>query len=76
MKVTGATVHFVDQGTDTGPIILQKAVEVRQGDTPETLQRRVMEEAEWVIMPRAIDLIANGRIQVTDGIVTISEEMP
>ena len=76
VKVTGATVHFVDQGTDTGPIILQKAVEVRQGDTPETLQRRVMEEAEWVIMPRAIDLIANGRIQVTDGIVTISEEMP
>ncbi len=72
VKVTGATVHFVDQGTDTGPIILQKAVEVRQGDTPETLQRR----AEWVIMPRAIDLIANGRIQVTDGIVTISEEMP
>ena len=76
VKVTGATVHFVDQGTDTGPIILQKAVEVRQGDTPETLQRRVMEEAEWVIMPRAIDLIANARIQVTDGIVTISEEMP
>ena len=76
VKVTGATVHFVDQGTDTGPIILQKAVEVRQGDTPETLQRLVMEEAEWVIMPRAIDLIANGRIQVTDGIVTISEEMP
>ena len=76
VKVTGATVHFVDQGTDTGPIILQKAVEVRQGDTPETLQRRVMEEAEWVIMHRAIDLIANGRIQVTDGIVTISEEMP
>ncbi len=76
VKVTGATVHFVDQGTDTGPIILQKAVEVRQGDTPETLQRRVMEEAEWGIMPRAIDLIANGRIQVTDGIVTISEEMP
>ena len=63
VKVTGATVHFVDQGTDTGPIILQKAVEVRQGDTPETLQRRVMEEAEWVIMPRAIDLIANERIQ-------------
>ena len=76
VKVTGATVHCVDQGTDTGPIILQKAVEVRQGDTPETLQRRVMEQAEWVIMPRAIDLIANGRIQVTDGIVTISEEMP
>lgn len=71
VKVTGATVHFVDQGTDTGPIILQKAVDVRPGDTPETLQRRVMEEAEWVIMPRAIDLIANGRVEVKDGIVTI-----
>lgn len=67
VKVTGATVHFVDSGTDTGPIILQKAVEVRQGDTPELLQRRVMEEAEWVIMPRAIHLIASGKIQVTDG---------
>lgn len=71
VKVTGATVHFVDQGTDTGPIILQKAVDVRPGDTPKTLQRRVMEEAEWVIMPRAIDLIANGRVKVKDGIVTI-----
>ena len=68
-KVTGATVHFVDEGTDTGPIILQKAVEVKEGDTPEILQRRVMEEAEWVIMPKAIDLIANGRIIVEDGIV-------
>lgn len=68
-KVTGATVHFVDEGTDTGPIILQKAVEVNEGDTPEILQRRVMEEAEWVIMPKAIDLIANGRIIVEDGIV-------
>ena len=67
-KVTGATVHFVDEGTDTGPIILQKAVEVKEGDTPEILQRRVMEEAEWVIMPKAIDLIANGRINVEDGI--------
>lgn len=67
VKVTGATVHFVDKGTDTGPIILQKAVEVQDGDTPEILQRRVMEEAEWVIMPQAIDLIANGRITVTDG---------
>ena len=64
-----ATVHFVDEGTDTGPIILQKAVEVREGDTPEILQRRVMEEAEWEIMPRAIDLIANDRIQVADGLV-------
>ena len=59
VKVTGATVHFVDEGTDTGPIILQKAVAVQQGDTPELLQRRVMEEAEWQIMPEAIDLIAN-----------------
>lgn len=67
VKVTGATVHFVDKGTDTGPIILQKAVEVQEGDTPQILQRRVMEEAEWVIMPQAIDLIANGRIQVTGG---------
>ncbi len=63
VKVTGATVHFVDEGTDTGPIILQKAVEVKEGDTPEVLQRRVMEEAEWVIMPKAIDLIANGKYQ-------------
>lgn len=67
VKVTGATVHFVDKGTDTGPIILQKAVYVQPGDTPKVLQQRVMEEAEWVIMPKAIDLIANGRIQVTDG---------
>lgn len=67
VKVTGATVHFVDKGTDTGPIILQKAVEVRQDDTPKVLQQRVMEEAEWVIMPKAIDLIANGKIQVQDG---------
>jgi phosphoribosylglycinamide formyltransferase-1 len=64
VKVTGATVHFVDEGTDTGPIILQKAVEVEEGDTPEILQRRVMEEAEWIILPKAIDLIANGRVSV------------
>lgn len=68
-KVTGATVHFVDEGTDTGPIILQKAVEVKEGDTPEVLQRRVMEEAEWEIMPKAIDLIANDKIHVVDGLV-------
>lgn len=68
-KVTGATVHFVDEGTDTGPIILQKAVEVKEDDTPEILQRRVMEQAEWVIMPQAIDLIANDQIQVVDGVV-------
>lgn len=67
VKVTGATVHFVDEGTDTGPIILQKAVEVQQGDTPEVLQRRVMEQAEWIIMPQAIDLIANGKVTVEDG---------
>ena len=73
VKVTGATVHFVDGGTDTGPIILQKAVEVHEGDTPKALQQRVMEEAEWVIMPRAIDLIANGKVTVEDGHVKIKE---
>lgn len=62
VKVTGATVHYVDGGMDTGPIIAQKAVYVQKGDTPELLQRRVMEEAEWVILPQAIDDIANGRI--------------
>ena len=62
VKVTGATVHFVDSGTDTGPIIDQKAVYIKADDTPETLQRRVMEEAEWVILPKAIDDIANHRI--------------
>ena len=66
-KVTGATVHFVDSGMDTGPIILQKAVEVQQGDTPKSLQQRVMEEAEWKILPQAIDLIAQGRVTVVDG---------
>ena len=73
VKVVGATVHFVDEGTDTGPIILQKAVEVEQGDTPEVLQRRVMEQAEWKILPRAIDLIANGKVTVEDGKVGILE---
>lgn len=62
VKITGATVHFVDEGMDSGPIILQKAVEVKNGDTPEILQRRVMEEAEWKILPKAIDMIANGEI--------------
>lgn len=71
VKVTGATVHFVDEGTDTGPIILQKAVAVEEGDTSETLQRRVMEQAEWIIMPQAINLIANGKVSVTDHKVTI-----
>ena len=67
VKVTGATVHFVDEGTDTGPIILQKSVQVHQDDRPKTLQQRVMEEAEWQLLPQAIDMIANGRISVEDG---------
>ena len=62
VKLTGATVHFVDEGMDSGPIILQKAVEVLPGDTPEVLQRRVMEQAEWILLPQAIDMIANGKI--------------
>ena len=69
VKVTGATVHFVDDGTDTGPIILQKVVYVQEGDTPEILQRRVMEEAEWNILPEAINLIANEKIEVIDNLV-------
>lgn len=71
VKVTGATVHFVDEGTDTGPIIMQKAVAVQEDDTPEVLQRRVMEEAEWVILPWCINLIACGKVTVTDGKVHI-----
>lgn len=67
VKVTGATVHFVDEGTDTGPILLQKAVAVKEDDTPKRLQRRVMEEAEWKILPEAIRLIAAGRVQVENG---------
>lgn len=63
VKVTGATVHFVDDGTDTGPIIFQKAVEVKEGDSAKELQQRVMEEAEWVILPNAINAIANGEIK-------------
>ena len=74
VKVVGATVHFVDEGTETGPIILQRAVEVEQGDTPEVLQRRVMEQAEWKILPRAIDLIANGKVKVEDGVVKVVED--
>ena len=73
VKITGATVHFVDEGTDTGPILLQKAVEVKPGDTPEILQRRVMEEAEWRILPEAIHLIANGKVAVKDGQVMIQK---
>ncbi len=73
VKVTGATVHFVDAGTDTGPIIFQKAVDVKQTDTPKVLQQRVMEEAEWMILPKAIDAIANGKVRVVDGKVEITE---
>ena len=73
VKVTGATVHFVDTGTDTGPIILQKAVEVQNGDTPQILQKRVMEEAEWKILPAAIDLIANDRVTVENNRVFIRD---
>ena len=73
VKVVGATVHFVDEGPDTGPIILQKAVEVQNGDTPEILQKRVMEQAEWKIMPEAIDLIANGKVTVEDGRTVICD---
>ncbi len=71
-KVTGATVHFVDEGTDSGPIILQKAVEVKQDDTPEILQKRVMEQAEWNILPQAINLIANGRVEIKNHLVYIN----
>ena len=75
VKVVGATVHYVDEGTDTGPIILQKAVEVEQGDTPEVLQRRVMEQAEWKILPKAIDLIANDKVSVIDGRTVIRRDL-
>lgn len=71
VKITGATVHFVDEGTDTGPIILQKAVAVQESDTPEVLQRRVMEEAEWLLLPEAIRLISEGRVSVVDGKVVM-----
>lgn len=67
VKVTGATVHFVDDGTDTGPILLQKPVMIEQGDTPEILQRRVMEQAEWILLPHAIDLIARGKVSIVEG---------
>lgn len=73
VKVTGATVHFVDDGTDTGPILLQKPVMIEQDDTPEVLQRRVMEQAEWVILPQAIDLIARGKVKVVDKKTIIEE---
>ena len=73
VKVTGATVHYVDGGMDTGPIIFQKAVNVKQNDTAKELQQRVMEEAEWVILPKAIDAIANGKVTVVDGKVLVAE---
>ena len=76
VRVSGATVHFVDEGTDTGPIILQKAVYIRQDDTPKTLQQRIMEQAEWKILPKAIDLIANGQISIKDGKVEIIDFDP
>ena len=73
VKVSGATVHFVDEGTDTGPIIMQKPVMVEQGDTPEVLQRRIMEQAEWKILPETINLIANGEVHVDGRVVTIDK---
>lgn len=72
-KVTGATVHFVDEEADHGPILLQKAVEVKEGDTPEILQQRVMEQAEWNILPQAIDLIGQGKVEIVDGIAHVKE---
>lgn len=75
VKVTGATCHFVDEGTDTGPIIFQQPVEVMEDDTPETLQRRVMEQAEWVILPKAIHAIANGRVTVEGNKVKVKPEV-
>ena len=73
VKLTGATVHFVNEEPDGGPIVLQRAVEILEGDTPEVLQRRVMEQAEWIILPQAIDLIANGRVSVANGHVTVEK---
>ena len=73
VKLTGATVHFVNEETDGGPILLQKAVEVKDGDTPQILQKRVMEEAEWTLLPRAIQLIAEGRVTVENGRAVIGE---
>lgn len=73
VKVVGATVHFVDKGTDTGPIIMQKAVAVQNGDTPKTLQQRVMEQAEWKLLPAVIDKIAHGKVHVEDGIAVVED---
>lgn len=74
VRVSGATVHFVDAGTDTGPIILQKAVEVMDGDTPKDLQLRIMEQAEWKILPEAIQLIVHGRVKTEGRRVIIAED--
>ena len=73
VKVSGATVHFVTAECDAGPIILQKAVEVKEGDTPETLQKRIMQEAEWKILPKAVQLFCDGKITVAAGKTIISE---
>lgn len=73
VKVVGATIHFVDKGTDTGPIIMQKAVAVQNGDTPKVLQQRVMEQAEWNILPAAIDKIAHGKVRIEDGITVVED---
>ncbi len=73
VKVTGATVHFVTEECDGGPIILQKAVEVKNGDTPEVLQRRVMEQAEWKILPHAVSLLCQDKVQVKDGVAYVTE---
>ena len=73
VKVTGATVHFVNEVCDGGPIILQKAVAVKEGDTPETLQRRVMEEAEWILLPQAVSLFCQGKLTVEDSTVHIAQ---
>ena len=73
VKVAGATVHFVDKGTDTGPIIMQKAVAVQNGDTPKVLQQRVVEQAEWNILPAVIDKIAHGKVRIEDGITVVED---
>lgn len=74
VKVSGATVHFVNEVCDGGPIILQKAVPVEPGDTPETLQRRIMEQAEWQLLPKAVSLFCAGRLSVDGAVVTIKDK--
>ncbi|WP_026660833.1 phosphoribosylglycinamide formyltransferase [Butyrivibrio sp. AC2005] len=76
VRVSGATVHFVDEGTDTGPIIFQKPVMIRPDDTAKSLQQRIMEQAEWKLLPKAIDLIANNKVKVVDGKVVIEDYDP